>query len=81
MQSIGVAEAVSLAIGHNPGRVSILTQITRMAALDLLGVRGPWSLLGPQGPQGILGVLVSLGLQGILSPQCLMDLQGVLGLI
>ena len=30
VQSVGAAEAVSLAIGHNPGRVATPTQDTRM---------------------------------------------------
>ena len=33
MQSIGAAEAVSLAIGHNPGRVATSTQCTSKLAL------------------------------------------------
>ena len=35
VQSIGAAEADSLAIGHNPGRVTTPTQYTSMLALIL----------------------------------------------
>ena len=35
MQSVDAAEAVSLAIGHNPGWVATLTQYTSMLALIL----------------------------------------------
>ena len=35
VQSVGAAETVSLAIGHNPGRVTTPTQYTSMLALIL----------------------------------------------
>ena len=40
VQSVGAAEAVSLAIGHNPGRVTTPTQYTSELALILLTSEG-----------------------------------------
>ena len=47
MQSVGAASAVSLASGHNPGRVATPTQYTSMLALILLTLEGWQAELTP----------------------------------